>query len=61
MSSEIRSFSKDENSCGQTPLGLQKEFPENPIFPKELARVNSVASRLSRKLQAASKWFGLDS
>jgi hypothetical protein len=36
---------KDKTRAKETLLGLQKEFPENPLFSKELARLDKVASR----------------
>lgn len=36
---------KDNPRAKETLLGLQKEFPENPLFAKELARLDNVASR----------------
>jgi hypothetical protein len=56
MTSEIRSLPEDKDSCRQTLVGLQKEFPGNPLFPKELARLEmSLAADLSRELRVASK------
>lgn len=36
---------KDRVRARETLQGLQKEFPENPLFAKELARLDQVASR----------------
>jgi hypothetical protein len=36
---------KDSAHAKETLLGLQKEFPSNPLFTKELARLDKVASR----------------
>ena len=36
---------KDSAHAREILVGLQKEFPENPLFPKELARLDKVASR----------------
>jgi hypothetical protein len=36
---------KDSTRARETLLGLQKDFPENPLFAKELARLDKVASR----------------
>ncbi len=36
---------KDSARARETLLGLQKEFPENPLFTKELARLDKIASR----------------
>jgi hypothetical protein len=36
---------KDSAHAKETLLGLQKEFPSNPLFTKELARLDKVAGR----------------
>ena len=36
---------KDKARARETLLGLQKEFPENPLFSKELAQLDKVATR----------------
>jgi hypothetical protein len=36
---------KDSAHAKEILLGLQKEFPSNPLFPKELARLEKPASR----------------
>jgi hypothetical protein len=45
MTSEIRSLPEDKDFVQADTARIAERISENPLFPKELARLNNAASR----------------